>query len=77
MHEQKPSIIIGRLRKTIVYDEKGAHMTRVTGEYESSTLAGESVQALIPYPLPQKNLPLELHSKLKALLTAAKTNSAS
>lgn len=46
-------------------------MVRRTGEYESSTVAGEEVRALIPYPLPPRDPPLDLTSDLAPLLTRA------
>jgi Fic family protein len=46
-------------------------MTRTTGTYERSTVAGESVDAFIPLPLPPTNPPLDLHGPLAPLLARA------
>jgi Fic family protein len=45
-------------------------MKRQTGEYERSTVAGEAIDAFIPYPLPPQNPPLGLEG-LRPLLTKA------
>ena len=45
-------------------------MTRVTGKYEKTTVAGEEVRAFIPYPLPPKKPALQMDpSMLEALQT--------
>lgn len=46
-------------------------MKRKTGEYETSTVAGEEVRAFIPYPLPPGNPPLDLDDELATLLARA------
>ncbi|MDF1524598.1 MAG: Fic/DOC family N-terminal domain-containing protein, partial [Trueperaceae bacterium] len=46
-------------------------MTRTTGTYERSTVAGESVEAFIPHPLPPKEPPLDLGGELGPLLARA------
>ena len=46
-------------------------MKRQTGEYERSTVAGEEVQAFIPYPLPPRDPPLDLGGELAPLLDRA------
>jgi Fic family protein len=44
---------------------------RKTGEYERSNVAGEEVNAFIPYPLPPRDPPLDLSGELASLLTRA------
>jgi len=44
--------------------------SRITGTYESSTVAGEEVRAFIPHPLPPSDPPLELESLGPALVAA-------
>jgi Fic family protein len=46
-------------------------MTRTTGTYERSTVAGESVEAFIPRPLPPTEPPLDLRGDLAPLLAWA------
>ena len=46
-------------------------MKRVTGTFERSTVAGESVEAFIPHPLPPKDPPLDLGGELSSLLGRA------
>ena len=46
-------------------------MTRKTGEYERSTVAGEEVSAFIPFPLPPRDPPLDLTGELATLLARA------
>ncbi|MDX9719901.1 MAG: Fic/DOC family N-terminal domain-containing protein [Myxococcota bacterium] len=46
-------------------------MTRTTGIYERSTVAGESVEAFIPLPLPPTEPPLDLSGHLAPLLARA------
>ncbi len=46
-------------------------MKRQTGEYESSTVAGEEVKAFVPYPLPPRNPRLDLDGELAPLLARA------
>ncbi len=46
-------------------------MKRQPGEYERSTVAGEEVQAFIPYPLPPRDPPLYLEGELAPLLDRA------
>lgn len=46
-------------------------MTRTTGTYERSTVAGESVEAFIPRPLPPTEPPLDLNGDLEPLLARA------
>lgn len=46
-------------------------MRRNTGEYEASTVAGEEVQAFIPYPLPPANPPLSWDEELTERLARA------
>lgn len=46
-------------------------MTRTTGTYERSTVAGESVEAFIPRPLPPTEPPLDLSGHLAPLLARA------
>lgn len=46
-------------------------MTRVTGTYKTTTVAGESVKAFVPYSLPPKGPKLELTQALNFLLQNA------
>ncbi len=46
-------------------------MARTTGRYERSTLAGESVEAFIPQPLPPTDPPLDLGGELGPALARA------
>jgi len=46
-------------------------MARTTGTYERSTIAGESVAAFVPHPLPLKEPPLDLSGDLAPLLARA------
>lgn len=46
-------------------------MARRTGTVERSTVAGESVEAFIPHPLPPKDPPLDLGGEVGSLLTRA------
>jgi len=46
-------------------------MARATGTVERSTVAGESVEAFIPHPLPPKDPPLDLSGEVGLLLTRA------
>ncbi len=46
-------------------------MTRTTGTYERSTVAGESVEAFIPRPLPPTEPPLDLSGDLAPLVARA------
>jgi Fic family protein len=46
-------------------------MKRKTGEYERSMVAGEEVNAFIPYPLPPREPPLDLDGELAPLLSRA------
>lgn len=46
-------------------------MRRKTGEYEKSTVAGEEVQAFVPYRLPPVDPPLRLDGDLRGLLSRA------
>ncbi|MBU1536008.1 Fic family protein [Myxococcota bacterium] len=46
-------------------------MNRKSGEYVSSTVAGETVSAFIPYPLPPLNPPLDVDGALAPLLARA------
>lgn len=46
-------------------------MARTTGTVERSTVAGESVKAFIPHPLPPKDPPLDLGGEVGSLLTRA------
>jgi hypothetical protein len=46
-------------------------MKRVTGIFERSTVAGESVEAFIPHPLPPRDPPLDLGGALGSLLDRA------
>jgi len=46
-------------------------MTRKTGEYERSTVAGQEVSAFIAFPLPPRDPPLELTGELARLLARA------
>ena len=46
-------------------------MTRTTGTYERSTVAGESALAFIPRPLPPTAPPLDLSGDLALLLARA------
>ncbi|MCD4653023.1 Fic family protein [bacterium] len=46
-------------------------MERKTGEYETSTVAGEEIGAFIPYPLPPRDPPLDLDDELAPLLARA------
>ena len=46
-------------------------MKRKTGEYERSSVAGEEVNAFIPYPLPPRDPPLDLSGELSSLLARA------
>lgn len=55
-----------RPRETIAPFERA--MTRTTGTYERSTVAGESVEAFIPCPLPPGEPPLDLGGDLAVLL---------
>ncbi|MEN6385965.1 MAG: hypothetical protein ABFD79_12320 [Phycisphaerales bacterium] len=42
-------------------------MTRKTGTYKTTTIAGEKIQAFIPYPLPPQNPTLRIEEKLDKL----------
>jgi len=44
---------------------------RITGTYDNTTVAGETVQAFIPYPLPPKDPPLQIQDELTGLHTDA------
>jgi len=46
-------------------------MARKTGTYRKTTVAGESVRAFVPHPLPPRDPPLILDENLTALLSAA------
>ncbi len=46
-------------------------MRRKTGEYERNSLAGEEVEAFIPYRLPPSEPPLQLDGDLRGLLARA------
>jgi len=46
-------------------------MKRQTGEYERSSVAGEEVQAFVPYPLPPRDPSLDLAGELEPLLDRA------
>ena len=46
-------------------------MARTTGTFERSTVAGESVEAFLPHPLPPTDPPLVLEGELGALLARA------
>lgn len=46
-------------------------MARKTGTVERSTVAGESVEAFIPHPLPPKDPPLDLGGEVGSLLARA------
>lgn len=46
-------------------------MARKTGTVEHSTVAGESVEAFIPHPLPPKDPPLDLGGEVGSLLARA------
>lgn len=46
-------------------------MRRKTGEYETSSIAGDEVRAFIPYPLPPRAPELALDGKLKKALANA------
>lgn len=46
-------------------------MRRSTGSYERSTIAGEDVNAFVPYPLPPREPPLRLDGELDPLLKRA------
>jgi hypothetical protein len=46
-------------------------MTRTTGTYERSTVAGESVAAFVPHPLPPAEPPLNLGGEIALLLARA------
>lgn len=46
-------------------------MARTTGTVERGTVAGESVEAFIPHPLPPKDPPLDLGGEVGSLLTRA------
>jgi len=46
-------------------------MTRTSGTYERSTVAGESVEAFVPHPLPPGDPPLDLSGDLAGLLARA------
>lgn len=46
-------------------------MARITGTYERSTVAGETVDAFIPFSLPPSDPPLDLHGTLEPLLRRA------
>lgn len=46
-------------------------ISRVTGRYERTTLAGEEVAAFVPFPLPPANPPLALDAALAERLRAA------
>lgn len=46
-------------------------MTRKTGTWERSTVAGESIEAFVPYPLPPTEPPLDLGGELVSLLARA------
>ncbi len=46
-------------------------MSRSTGQYESTTVSGELVRAFVPSPLPVRNPPILVDSRLSARLVAA------
>ena len=46
-------------------------MKRTTGKYESATVAGEEVQAFIPYPLPPKRPALQMDPAMAEALGGA------
>ena len=49
-------------------------MTRVTGKYEKTTVAGEEVRAFIPYPLPPKKPALQMDPSMLEVLHAAEAS---
>ena len=49
-------------------------MTRTTGWYDQSTIAGEQVRAFVPFTLPPKDPPLRLDGELGVLLARASEN---
>ena len=46
-------------------------MSRSTGQYESTTVSGELVRAFVPTPLPVRDPPILIDSRLSARLVAA------
>ncbi len=46
-------------------------MTRTTGKYVTTTVAGEEVRAFIPHPLPPKNPALQVDATMAEALGAA------
>jgi Fic family protein len=46
-------------------------MSRSTGQYESTTVSGELVRAFVPSPLPVRDPPILIDSRLSARLVAA------
>ena len=49
-------------------------MARETGRYETASVAGETVAAFVPFPLPPANPTLKLDKPTQAMLHAAETN---
>ena len=47
-------------------------MARVTGTYQTNTVAGESVRAFVPHPLPPGEPPLAMDAQLVSLVADAK-----
>jgi Fic family protein len=69
MRQKQRSHIVARTREAIASFEDA--MTRTTGTHERSTIAGESVEAFIPHPLPPSEPPLDLGGDLAVLLARA------
>jgi len=46
-------------------------MARITGRYETTSTAGETVNAFVPAPLPPDNPPLAIHGEMSELLRRA------
>jgi Fic family protein len=66
----KRSFIVGLVDETIASSRTA--MRRKIGQYEVSSVAGESVRAFVPHPLPPRDPPLDLDgSGLSELLTRA------
>jgi Fic family protein len=50
------------------------NVTRITGKYVTTTVAGEEVRAFIPHPLPPKNPPLQVDAPMVEALGAARAS---
>ena len=68
---RKEAIVYYRVAERSDRFELGARVRRRTGTYERSTVAGEDVDAFVPFPLPPKDPPLRLDGELEPLLKRA------